>query len=106
MKSCALKFVGTWLLLINGLSAQAPFLSSSEKKFLEQVRSPNYVALQAQRTLAQKSQLFYTHLLEREVAREHAQLEKSLAGEWARRDNFEMEELFFKILERNIAPME
>lgn len=106
MKSCALKFTFSALLWINSISAQTPFLTASEKEFLEQARSQDYVALQAQRSLAQKSQLFYTHLLEREVAREHAHLEQSLAGEWAQRDNFEMEELFFKILERNIAPME
>lgn len=62
----------------------------------------DYVALQARKEVAGKPAQFFDMLLKHEVTEMKKGLDKSLENAWIVRDNIEMEELFFKIIEREI----
>ncbi len=101
MQLCSLLI---FLTLSHPLMGKESFLSPEEKKFLTRARQRDYVGLQAQKELRSKPRAFFSSLVKGEqlVARE--ELIKSLENAWQVRDDFEMQELFFQILERELRP--
>ena len=102
--------IAVYLALLIGsgatLAKESSFLNQEEKAFLKRVRERSYVATQAKAEMARKSERFYQNMLAAEVAREVKLLEGSLESAWATRDALDNEELFFRILERELAPRE
>lgn len=96
------------LFLVGQVEAQAEakegFLTKREKKLLELAKRPDYIGKQARNELAKKPAAFYKSLVKAEQVVVREQLEKSLENAWEVRDDFEMQELFFKVLERELAP--
>lgn len=78
-------------------------LTSGEKRFLEEARQRDYIGKQAHGELLMRPEAFFTGLLKREELLAREQLEKSLENAWQVRDDFEMQELFFQLLERELA---
>ena len=108
MKGLCLKFIAALILCASAFGratlAKQEFFTAAERRFLERAKKSDYISMQVRRELHQKPQSFYRHLLQREITLEGENLERSLDNAWIVRDNFEMQELFFKILEREIAP--
>ncbi len=78
-------------------------LSRGEREFLEQARQRDFIGRQARSELLLRPEVFFSGLLKREQILAREGLEKSLENAWQVRDDFEMQELFFQILERELS---